>query len=58
MWKRLYWNPATCSCENGKYLTSITDDSVITCNEIIEETKIVPTIVNEKTVMVTILHHK
>ena len=58
MWKRLYWNPATCSCENGKYLTSITDDSVITCNEIIEETKIVPTIVNEKTVMVTISHHK
>ena len=58
MWKRLYWNPATCSCENGKYLTSITDDSVITCNEIIEETKIVPTIVNEKTVMVTVSHHK
>ena len=56
MWKRLYWNPATCSCENGKYLTSITDDSVITCNKIIKETKIVPTIVNEKTVMVTVSH--
>ena len=21
------WNPATCSCENGKYLASIMDDS-------------------------------
>ena len=28
------WNPATCSCENGKYLANITDDSVITCHEI------------------------
>ena len=42
------WNPATCSCENGKYLVSITDDdSVITCDEIIEETKIIPTNFNE-----------
>ena len=41
------WNPATCSCENGKYLASIIDDSVIMCDEIIEsygeETKIAPT---------------
>ena len=29
------WNPATCNCENGKYLESIMDDSVITCDEII-----------------------
>ena len=29
-------NPATCSCENRKYLTSIMDDSVITCDEVIE----------------------
>ena len=27
-------NPATCSCENGKYLASIMDDSAITCDEI------------------------
>ena len=27
---------ATCSCENGKYLASIIDHSVITCDEIIE----------------------
>ena len=33
------WNPATCSYVNGKYLASIIDDSVITCDEIIEETK-------------------
>ena len=24
------WNSATCNCKNGKYLASITDDSVIT----------------------------
>ena len=34
--KIMIWNPATCSCENGKYLTSIMDDSVITCDGIIE----------------------
>ena len=33
------WNPATCSCKNGKYLVSIIEDSVITCDEIIERTK-------------------
>ena len=30
------WNPATCSCENGKYLASIMDDSRIICDEVIE----------------------
>ena len=30
------WNPATWSCNSGKYLPSIADDSVITCDEIIE----------------------
>ena len=29
-------NPATCGCENGKYLASIMDDSAITCDGIIE----------------------
>ena len=28
-------NPATCDCENGKYLASITDYSTMTCDEII-----------------------
>ena len=29
-------NPATCSCQNGKYLASTMGDSVITFDEIIE----------------------
>ena len=47
-----YIYPATCNCENGKYLASIMDDSVITCNEVIEiyhgEIKTIPTNFNEK----------
>ena len=30
------WNPALCSCENGKYLASIIDGLVITCDEVID----------------------
>ena len=37
--KDYIWNPATCSCENGKYVRGITDNSVITCDEIIDRTK-------------------
>ena len=40
--KYYIWNPSTCTSENGKYLESITGDSVITCDEIIEVTKTVP----------------
>ena len=42
--KDYIWSPATCSCNNGKYLASICDNSFITCYEIIdaEETKTVP----------------
>ena len=29
-------NPRTCTCENGRYLESIIDDSVVTCDEIID----------------------
>ena len=29
------WNPSPYHCENGKYLKSIVDDSVIACDEII-----------------------
>ena len=47
MWKRS-WNPATCSCENGKYLASIIHGSVVTCDEVIAETKTIPTNFNEK----------
>ena len=35
-------------CKNGKYLASITDDWVITCHEIIEETKTVLINFNER----------
>ena len=43
-------NPATCSCENGKSIMVIIDDSVITCDETIdlEETRTVRTSFNEK----------
>ena len=36
IWKRLYWNLSTCSCENGEYLTRITNDSAIKCDEVTE----------------------
>ena len=44
------WNPPTCSCENGKCLASIIDVSLITCNQLIEEIKTVPTNFNGKKV--------
>ena len=34
--KDYIWNPSACSCENGKYLASIMDDSLTICNEIID----------------------
>ena len=52
--KYYVWNPATCNCENGKYLASIMDDSKIICDEVIksynEEIKTIPTNFNEKRV--------
>ena len=35
--KDYIWNSSTCSCKNGKYLASLIDNAVITCEEIIEE---------------------
>ena len=32
--KDYVWNPATCNCENGKYLASIMDE--IICDEVID----------------------
>ena len=46
--KDYIWNPVTCSCGNVKYLASTIDDSVITFDEIIEETKVVLKNFNEK----------
>ena len=37
--KDFVWNPATCICENGKYLASIMDDSTIISDEIIDVKK-------------------
>ena len=34
--KDYIWNPSKCSCEGGKYLASIMDDSANMCDEIIE----------------------
>ena len=48
--KDYIWNPTTSSCENVKHLASVIDDSVITCDEIKEETKTAPTNFNVKKV--------
>ena len=45
--KDYVWNPPTYSWKISKHLTSFIDDSVITCDEIIEETKTAPLIYNE-----------
>ena len=37
--KDYIWNSAAFSCQNGEYVGSIIDHSVITCDEIIEATK-------------------
>ena len=47
--KDYIWNPATCCFKNGKYLSSIIDDLVITYDEIIGETKAIPANFNERT---------
>ena len=48
--KDYIWNPATCSCKNGKYSASVINDSVITCDEIMKETKTVSKNFNEEKV--------
>ena len=40
--KYYIWYPAVCNCKHGKYLVKVIDDSVITCDEIIEEAKTIP----------------
>ena len=34
--KDYVWNPATCNCENGKYLGSIMNDSAVILDEVID----------------------
>ena len=43
MQKDYIWNLALCTYEKGKYLESIIDDSMISCDETIEATKTFPT---------------
>ena len=38
--KDYIWNPTTCSCENGKYVGSIVDDSLIMSDKITKKRKI------------------
>ena len=49
------WNHATCDCENGKYLASIMDDSMIICDKVInsddEEIETIPINFNEKNIL-------
>ena len=46
------WNPATCSLKKWKYLTTIVDNSAITCDKVREsydkETKTIPANMNKK----------
>ena len=44
--KKIIWNASTCTCENGKYSGSIIRDSVVTCDKVIEVSKIIPTKTN------------
>ena len=47
--KDYIWDPCTFRCKNVKYLAAcIIDNSVITCDGIIEEAKAVATNFNEK----------
>ena len=48
--KDYIWNLATCSCENGKFVGSITAGSVTTFDEIIKGTNTVSTNFNKKKV--------
>ena len=48
--KNYIWSHGPCTCENSKYIGSISGDSVIMCDEIVEATKPVPI----KTVLIII----
>lgn len=48
--KDYIWNLSAYTSENIKYLESIIDDAVVTCDEIIEVTKSIPTNLKEKMV--------
>ena len=41
--KGYFWNPATCSSENGKYVGNIIGDSIVIWEEIIDTAQPIPT---------------
>ena len=67
MQKSCIWNLSTCTCKNGRYAENIIDNSVITCDEVIETTKInlaktvpsksIPTNFKEKKVICKMEHY-
>ena len=46
--KDYIWNPATCSCENVKYVWIIIGNSAIECDEIVGTIKTIPVYFNGK----------
>ena len=46
--KDYFWKPAACSCENGKYLANIIENSMIKCNELMKETEVFQQILIKK----------
>ena len=41
--KKLHWNPTACIWKNGKIVQSITENSIVICNKIVDTTKTIPT---------------
>ena len=60
MWKKLYLESATCSCENIKYLEFTFDASVIICDEMVNDTNNVSANVptNVMSTVLTNFHNK
>ena len=50
MRRRLYLESSRCISKNEKHSVSFIDDSVITCDEIMKETRTIPTNFNEQKV--------
>lgn len=46
--KKTVGKPSTCPCETNRYLKSIADDLIITCDKIIVTSETVPINLNEK----------
>ena len=49
--KDFIWNHATCNCENGEYVGSIIDDSLVMCDETIKGQKVLQKIASRQIVL-------